>query len=131
MPDDKSIRIDKFLWAIRIYKTRSMASEACRKGKIVINNVQVKPSKLVAKNDIIIVRKIPVIYTYRIIEIVEKRVSAKLVDTYIEDLTSREEKAKFGINITGGFGLRDKGAGRPTKKERRSIDRLKDDYNNH
>jgi len=127
MPDNKTIRIDKFLWAVRIYKTRSIASDECRKGRIVINNIQVKPSRTVLKNEIISVKKPPVIYSYRVIEPIENRVSAKLVEQYIEDLTNEEEKAKLDIRQSVGIIYRDKGTGRPTKKERRLIDKIKDD----
>jgi ribosome-associated heat shock protein Hsp15 len=128
MPDKKEIRIDKFLWSVRLYKTRSIASDECRKGRIVINNIQVKPSRAVEKNEVITVRKPPVSYTYRIIEPIENRVGAKLVANFIEDLTPDDEKAKLEISNSGGTIYRDKGTGRPTKKERRLIDRIKDDF---
>jgi ribosome-associated heat shock protein Hsp15 len=126
MAGNKPIRIDKFLWSVRIYKTRSIASDACRKGKIIINNIQVKPSRIILKNEIIIVKKPPVIFTYRVIEPVENRVSAKLVEQLIEDLTTEEEKTKLDISQSTGFAFRNKGSGRPTKKERRLIDKLKE-----
>lgn len=128
MPEIKPIRIDKFLWSVRIYKTRSIASEACRKGRIIINNIQVKPSRSVFKDEIITVKKLPVIYTYRIMEPVENRVSAKLASNFIEDLTSEEEKKKLDLRHTGFVGYREKGTGRPTKKERRNLDRFIDDF---
>lgn len=124
MPEITQVRIDKFLWSVRIYKTRSNASEACRRGRIIINNVQVKPSRLVLKDEIIIVRKLPVIYTYRIIEPIENRVSAKLVNKYVEDLTPEEEKVKLDLRHAGFTSYREKGLGRPTKKERRNLDRF-------
>ena len=127
MADKKEIRIDKFLWSVRIYKTRSIASDECRKGRILINDIQVKPSRVVLKNEIITVKKPPVIYSYRVIEPIENRVSAKLVEHFIEDLTKEEEKAKLDIRQAVGIVYRDKGTGRPTKKERRLIDRIKDD----
>jgi ribosome-associated heat shock protein Hsp15 len=127
MADNKSIRIDKFLWSVRIFKTRSVASEECRKGRIIINNVQVKPSRVVTKNEIVTVKKPPVIFNYRIIEPIENRVSAKLVEKFVEDLTSEEERAKLDMRQAIGTVYRDKGTGRPTKKERRLIDRMKDD----
>jgi ribosome-associated heat shock protein Hsp15 len=127
MTDNKPIRIDKFLWSVRIFKTRSIASEECRKGRIIINNIQVKPSRLVTKNEVVTVKKPPVIFTYRVIEPIENRVSAKLVEQYVEDLTAVEERAKLGMKQTAGIVYREKGTGRPTKKERRLIDRLKDD----
>ena len=126
MADKKEIRIDKFLWSVRLYKTRSIASDECRKGRIYINDIQVKPSRSVLKNEIIIVKKPPVIYSYRVIEPIDNRVSAKLVANFIEDLTPEEEKAKLDIRKAGGIIYRDKGTGRPTKKERRLIDRIKD-----
>ncbi len=129
MTDNKTIRIDKFLWSVRIYKTRSIASDECRKGRIIINDIQVKPSRTVLKNEIITVKKPPVIYSYRIIEPIGNRVSAKLVENFIEDLTSDEEKVKLDIRQSVGTIFRDKGTGRPTKKERRLIDRIKDDLN--
>jgi ribosome-associated heat shock protein Hsp15 len=127
MKETSQIRIDKFLWAVRIFKTRSIASEACRKGRILINNMQVKPSRSVLKDEIIIVKKMPVIFTYRVIEPVEKRMSPKLVTNYIEDLTPGEERSKLEIRKAGYNGFREKGLGRPTKKERRTLDRFIDD----
>ena len=127
MAENKPVRIDKFLWSVRIYKTRSIASDECRKGRIFIKDIQVKPSRAVLKNEIITVKKPPVNYSYKVIEPIENRVSAKLVGQFIEDLTTEEEKAKMDIRQTVGFIYRDKGTGRPTKKERRLIDRLKDD----
>jgi ribosome-associated heat shock protein Hsp15 len=127
MTDNKTIRVDKFLWSVRIYKTRSIASDECRKGRIFINNVQVKPSRTVLKDEIIVVKKPPVIFSYKVIEPIENRVSAKLVGQFIEDLTPAEEKAKLDIRQSVGIVFRDKGTGRPTKKERRLIDRIQDD----
>lgn len=131
MTDNKPVRIDKFLWSVRLYKTRSIASDECRKGRITIDNIQVKPSRLILKNEIIIVRKPPVIYTYRVIEPLENRVSAKLVEQFVEDLTTEEERAKLDIRQSVEIGNRDKGSGRPTKKERRVIDKLKNGFNDH
>lgn len=128
MSETNSVRVDKFLWSVRIYKTRSIASDACRKGRIIINNIQVKPSRPVFKDEIITVKKLPVIYTYRIIESVENRVSAKLVNNYIQDLTPGEEKIKLDVRHAGFSSYREKGTGRPTKKERRNLDRFIDDF---
>jgi ribosome-associated heat shock protein Hsp15 len=129
MTDQKSIRIDKFLWAVRLFKTRSIASDECRKGRILINNIQVKPSRIVVKNEIIVVKRPPVIYTFRVLMPVENRVSAKLVETLIEDLTPPEEMAKLDLSKASGMVYRDKGSGRPTKKERRVIDKLHEGFN--
>ncbi len=124
MTENNPVRIDKFLWSVRIYKTRSIASTECRKGRILIKEIQVKPSRTVSKDEIITVKKPPVIYTYRVIEPIENRVAAKIVSRFIEDLTPETEKAKSDIRNRGGLIYRDKGTGRPTKKERRLIDRL-------
>ncbi len=130
MPEIKPVRIDKFLWSVRIYKTRSIASEACRKGRIIINNIQVKPSRSILKDEIITVKKLPVIYTYRVIGLVENRISAKLAGNFIEDLTSEEEKKKLEVRHAGIVAYRQKGTGRPTKKERRNLDIFIDDFDN-
>jgi len=127
MADNKPIRIDKFLWSVRIFKTRSIASDECRKGRIIINNIQVKPSRIVTKNEIITVKKPPVVFTYKIIEPIENRVSAKLVEQFVEDLTTKDERDKLDLKQPVAVGYRNKGTGRPTKKERRLIDRIKDD----
>jgi ribosome-associated heat shock protein Hsp15 len=130
MPDKDHIRIDKFLWAVRIFKTRSLASEACRKGRVIINAIQVKPSHIVIKDEVITIKKLPAILTYEVIEPKGFRVPAKLVPDYIKDLTTDEEKARLTAARPGGFVYRRKGTGRPTKKERRTIDRLNDDNTN-
>jgi ribosome-associated heat shock protein Hsp15 len=127
MTDNKPVRIDKFLWSVRLYKTRSIASDECRKGRIIINDIQVKPSRIIIRNEIIIVKKPPVNYTFRVLEPIENRVSAKIVNQFIEDLTAEAEKAKLDIHQAGGIGRRDKGTGRPTKKERRLIDKVNED----
>jgi ribosome-associated heat shock protein Hsp15 len=123
MTENKAVRIDKYLWAVRLYKTRSIASEECKKGRIIIKDVQVKPSRSVSRDEIIIVKKPPVNYTFRILEPIENRVSAKIAGQFIEDLTPDSEKAKLQISNTGGTGKRERGTGRPTKKERRLIDK--------
>jgi ribosome-associated heat shock protein Hsp15 len=127
MPENKEVRIDKFLWAIRVFKTRSIASDECRKGRVLINDIPVKPSRNVTKNEIITVRKPPVIHTYKVVELIENRVSAKLVSRFVNDLTPESEKLKLDFSHAGGVVYRQKGTGRPTKKERRLIDKLKDD----
>ncbi len=123
MHSQDKYRIDKFLWAVRIYKTRSLATEACKKGRIVIDNIQVKPSREVKKGDTILIRKLPVIYTIRVKELTDNRIPARMVPEYIEDLTSMEELEKLKVN-NSVFYTRDKGTGRPTKKERRILDKI-------
>ena len=127
MPEGSEIRIDKFLWAVRIFKTRSQASEECRKGRILINDIQVKPSRIVNAKEVIVVKKLPVIFTYEVIKPIENRVSAKLVSQFINDITPESEKSKLINRELSGFAYREKGTGRPTKRDRRSIDRLAED----
>ncbi len=127
MPGSDQVRIDKFLWSVRIFKTRSIASEACTKGRVTINDRPARPSKPIQPGDIIIVKKLPVVYTYRVIALLRNRVSAKVISDYIEDLTPEAEKEKLEMKRTASHGFREKGLGRPTKKERRDLDRLFDD----
>ena len=123
VPYGENVRFDKWLWAARIYKTRSMAAAACRKGKVVIDNLPVKPSRNVSLDEIINIKKPPVIFTYRIKKLPLKRLSAKLAKECFEDLTPQEEFDKFKVRELPGFGYRKRGDGRPTKKERRIIDK--------
>jgi len=125
---DNSVRIDKYLWAVRIFKTRNLAASACRMGRIMINDLAVKPSRDIEGGEIITVKKPPVTFRYKVKVPIENRVSARLVNDYLEDMTPNSEKIKGEINRTGSTGFREKGTGRPTKKERRVIDRWKDDY---
>jgi ribosome-associated heat shock protein Hsp15 len=126
-PMDK-VRLDKWLWAVRLYKTRSIAANACNGGKVLVNGLEAKPSKELTGNETITIRKPPVIYTYKIKMLLKNRVSAKMVPEFIEDLTSVEELEKLNIKETF-FIRRDRGSGRPTKKERRTIDKLRDTNN--
>lgn len=128
MTEKEPPRIDKYLWAVRIYKTRSIASNACRMGRVQVNNNPVKPSHQVKANEIITLRKPPVIFTFRVIEPLENRVSAKLVSKYLEDLTPESEKNKMTLKISGSLIHRKKGSGRPTKKERRILDNFQDGF---
>jgi ribosome-associated heat shock protein Hsp15 len=130
MQEIKAVRVDKFLWSVRVFKTRSLATEACRKGRIIIDKIQVKPSRTITKNEIITVRKPPVNYSFRVIEPVENRIGAKLVNNYIEDLTPEEEKQKLDYRMSGLLNFREKGTGRPTKKERRDLDSFFDGFDN-
>jgi len=124
MSSPEDIRIDKFLWATRIFKSRSAGADACKKGRIFVNNTPAKPSRTVSVNDIITVKKLPVSYTYRVTDLTANRVPAKNVSLYITDLTPEEEKIKL-YSVRGTLqGKRPRGTGRPTKKERREIDRL-------
>ena len=125
MQKEDNLRIDKWLWAVRIFKTRSQAADACKKGKVLIDDVQVKPSRLIKVGEIVYIKRPPVTYQFKIIGLLGKRQSAKIVIDYVEDITSEEEKLKLDYKKFEGFELRDRGVGRPTKRERRLIDDLK------
>ena len=118
------VRADKWLWAVRLFKTRSQSAEACRKGRVVIDKVPVKPSRMLKKGDIIHLRRPPSVFCYRVSALVEKRQPAKLVEKFLEDLTPDEEREKSMHKNLVIFARRDRGSGRPTKRERRIIDRL-------
>jgi len=118
------VRIDKYLWAIRAFKTRSEATEACAGGKVKLAGANPKPSKPVKSGDVIEVRKGAVQYTYKVIEPLEKRVGAALVPKYAENLTPESELAKLRAPVETFFLKRDRGTGRPTKKDRRDMDGL-------
>ncbi len=118
----EEVRIDKWLWAVRVFKTRSQAAEACKKSRVRLNDVIAKPSRCINENDIIEVRKPPVLYRYKVIELLEKRVGAKLVENYMKDITPEQETIKLDMMRMDSSGVRSKGQGRPTKKERRMLD---------
>ena len=119
------MRIDKYLWAVRVYKTRSLASEACRKGRVMIDEMPAKPSKVVKAGEVIQVKKMPIVYSYRILDPIEKRVGSKIVDNYVKNVTPEEELRKLELQ-DDFFIKRNRGAGRPTKKERRLLDDLRE-----
>ncbi|HEX3006084.1 MAG TPA: RNA-binding S4 domain-containing protein [Bacteroidales bacterium] len=121
-----NLRIDKYLWAVRVFKTRTLATEACDKGRVSVADVNVKPSRSVKPGDIITVRKPPVVHTYKVLALLSNRLSAEKVKDYVLELTSEEELQKYQIMRAGAFVVRDKGTGRPTKKDRRQIDKLSD-----
>lgn len=123
MLTDKHVRVDKWLWAVRIFKTRNQASEACRKGKIIIDNQTVKPSRILKPGDVVQVRKPPVLFSYRVKGLLGKRLSSRLVQEYFENITPESEMEKLKVKETF-FVKRDRGSGRPTKKERRTMDKL-------
>ena len=115
-------RIDKWLWAARIYKTRTIAADACRKGRITINGAQAKPSRMIKPGDVINVKKSPITYSFKVLQAIEKRVGAKLVPEIMENVTSPEQYELLEMSKISGFIDRAKGTGRPTKKDRRSLD---------
>lgn len=115
-------RIDKWLWAARIYKTRSLAAEACKNNRIQINGATAKPSRGVKDGDEVSVRKPPVTYTFRVLQAIEKRVGAKLLPEILENITPQEQYEVLEMSRISGFVDRARGTGRPTKKDRRALD---------
>jgi ribosome-associated heat shock protein Hsp15 len=116
------MRIDKWLWAVRQYKTRTIATDACDKGKILINGNAVKPSRLIAPGDIIQIKRTGLTRTLKVLKLTENRLNAKLVPEYREDLTPQSEIDAFLARTTRITIYRDPGTGRPTKQERRALD---------
>lgn len=115
-------RIDKWMWAARIFKTRTIAAEACKKGRISINGSQVKPARMVKPGDVVQVRKPPVTYSFKVLQAIEKRVGAKLVPEIMENVTTPDQYELLEMGKISGFVDRARGTGRPTKKERRDLD---------
>lgn len=115
-------RIDKWLWASRIFKTRTIAAEACRKGRISINGAQTKPARMIKAGDVIQVKKPPIIYSFKVLQPIEKRVGAKLVNDILENVTTPDQYELMEMNKISGFVNRARGTGRPTKKDRRNMD---------
>ncbi|MEA3462981.1 MAG: S4 domain-containing protein, partial [Bacteroidota bacterium] len=93
----KTVRIDKYLWAVRLYKTRTLATEACKKGKVSVDDMPAKPSRTITTGDVIEVKKMPVVYSYLVKDPIEKRVGAKIVDQFVENITSQEELQKLDM----------------------------------
>ncbi len=120
------IRLDKYLWAVRIFKTRSDAADAIRNNRVLVNDAYCKPSREVKIGDRIAVKKMPVTYQYKVVELVSSRQPAKNVPLYCLNITPEEELAKLNTPRETIFVFRDRGTGRPTKKERRDLDSLMD-----
>ena len=120
-------RLDKWLWAARIFKTRTIAAAACKKGQVSMKGAQLKPSRTIRVGDIIDVRKPPITYSFRVLQTIEKRVGAKLVPEVMENVTAPEQYELLEMAKISGFIGRAKGLGRPTKKDRRSLDEFTGD----
>ncbi|HNT41390.1 MAG TPA: RNA-binding S4 domain-containing protein [Tenuifilaceae bacterium] len=118
----ESERVDKWLWMVRVFKTRSLAIDCCRNERVTVNGVPVKASHTVQLNDLVAVRKPPVTLTFRVKGFPGSRIGAKLVDEYAENLTPPEEYQKLDPSFRAFSIYRNPGTGRPTKKERRSLD---------
>jgi ribosome-associated heat shock protein Hsp15 len=115
-------RIDKWLWAARIFKTRSIAADACKNGRVTIEGVNVKPSRVVKAGEVVAVRKPPVTYSFKILKTIEQRVGAKLLPEIYENVTTPDQYELLEMNRISGFVDRARGTGRPTKKDRRAMD---------
>lgn len=115
-------RIDKWMWAVRIFKTRTIAAEACKKGRVSINGSYVKASKMIKAGDVIQVRKPPITYSFKVLQPIEKRVGAKVVAEMMENVTTPDQYEILEMSKISGFVNRAKGTGRPTKKDRRSLE---------
>ena len=124
---DKEVRVDKWLWAVRIFKSRSLAAEACKKGHVLFGGLPVKSSRMVRVGDELEVRKAPIIRKYKVLDVSEKRMSAKMAEGFVADITTPEQLELLEMQKNMSWFNRPRGSGRPTKKDRRELD----DFFNH
>ncbi len=117
-------RVDKYLFAVRLFKTRSIAAEACKKGRVQRNGVELKPSHTLRVGDVFTLRKNPITYTFRVLQLTQNRLGAKLVPEYLQDITPQEQLEILELARLAGQSGRDRGTGRPTKKDRRDIEQF-------
>ena len=115
-------RIDKWLWAARIFKTRTIAAAACKKGQVSLGSTQLKASRMIKAGDVVSVRKPPITYSFRVLQPIERRVGAKLIPEVLENVTTPDQYELLEMSKISGFVGRAKGTGRPTKKDRRSLE---------
>jgi len=127
MAGEKEERVDKWLWAMRVFKTRTIATEACKKGRVSIGGVTVKPSRTIKSGDVVDVRKPPITYSFRVKEVTGNRLGAKLVPEYLENITPQSQYDMLEMTRISGFVDRRKGLGRPTKRESRELSRFKEE----
>ena len=120
-------RVDKWLWAMRVFKTRTIATEACKKGRVSIGGVAVKPSRCIKEGDVIVVKKPPITYSFRVLKVTGNRLGAKLVPEYLENVTAPEQYELLEMTRISGFVDRRKGLGRPTKRDSRELSRFKEE----
>ena len=116
------VRIDKWLWAVRLFKTRTLAADACKKGKVIIQNVQVKPSRNVKVGDVVSIKRNPFLFPFKVLALSENRMNAKLVADFMLNVTTKDQLELIELAKLAGNTGRDRGTGRPTKKERRDLD---------
>lgn len=121
------VRIDKWLWATRVFKTRSIASEACSKGRVMIKGMTVKSSKMIRVGDVVQIRKPPITYSFEVLALTDKRMGAKLVTNHLKDVTTPDQYEILELNKLSGFVDRARGMGRPTKKDRREMEQFSSD----
>lgn len=115
-------RIDKWLWAARIFKTRSLAADACKNGRVTFNGSTIKPSRMIKEGDTVHVKKSPITYSFKVLKAIEQRVGAKLIPEIYENVTDPKQYELLEMSRISGFIDRARGTGRPTKKERRALD---------
>ncbi|HRU12870.1 MAG TPA: RNA-binding S4 domain-containing protein [Dysgonamonadaceae bacterium] len=122
------VRIDKWLWAVRIFKTRTIAAEAIKKGRVIVGGVAVKPSRMIRMGDVVQVRKPPVTFSFKVLALSDKRMGAKLVPQFMENITPPDQYELLELNKISGFVDRQRGTGRPTKKDRRNLEQFTDQF---
>ena len=120
-------RVDKWLWAMRVFKTRTIATDACKKGRVTMNGVAVKPSRSIKEGDVIDVKKPPITYTFRVKQVTGNRLGAKRVPDYLENITPQSQYDLLEMTRISGFVDRRKGLGRPTKRDSRELSRFKEE----
>lgn len=124
----EEVRVDKWLWAVRVFKTRSVASDACKKGRVMIGDVALKPSRNIRVGDVVQVRKAPITFSFKVLALAEKRMGAKMVPDFMENVTPPDQYEIMELNKISGFVDRQRGTGRPTKKERRDLEQFTDSF---
>ena len=122
------VRIDKWLWAVRIFKTRTIAAEAIKKGRVIVGGIAVKPSRMIRVGDVVQVRKPPVTFSFKVLALSDKRMGAKLVPQFMENITPPDQYELLELNKISGFVDRQRGTGRPTKKDRRDLEQFADSF---
>ena len=125
----EEVRLDKWLWAVRIFKTRSIAVDACKKNRVLIGEVPVKASRTIRVGDIVQVKKPPVIFSFKVLKLTDKRMGAKMVPEFMENVTTPDQYEILELNKISGFVDRQRGTGRPTIKERRDLESFTSDVN--
>lgn len=121
------VRIDKWLWAVRLFKTRSLAAEACKKGKVLIQGQAVKPSRMVSVGDVVQIKRAPILFSFKVLALAQNRMNAKLVPDFMQNITTPDQLQLLEMIKLDKTAYRERGTGRPTKKERRDLDSFVDE----